>query len=149
MSVTFKAAGRRPLLDDGHCWTASWTLGGGGGDNLQFLVFKKKPFRSRGSHLKPLSFHQALEASGGPAGRIQDDLCQGRHLQRGVCPFCTVNQDRRPLPTHTPPTHTFTGLGDLEALPEGDLGVEQQSRTFPLLTCLYTGPPGRRWSGSP
>lgn len=43
-------------------------------------------------NLKPLSLHQTLEAFNGPAGRIQDDLSQGRHLQGGVCPFCSVNK---------------------------------------------------------
>lgn len=45
------------------------------------------------AHLQPLSFHQALKASNGPAGWIQDDLSQGSHLQRGVCPFSTVNKN--------------------------------------------------------
>lgn len=48
--------------------------------------------------LQPLSFQQALKASDGPAGWIQDDLSQGSHLQRGVRPFSTVNKNRRSLP---------------------------------------------------
>lgn len=43
-------------------------------------------------HLEPLSLHQALEASDGPAGWIKNDLSQGGHLQGGVCPFCTMNE---------------------------------------------------------
>lgn len=53
------------------------------------------------AHLKPLSFHQALKASDGSTGWIQDDLCQGSHLQCRVHPFCAMNKNRRPLPKTT------------------------------------------------
>lgn len=48
-------------------------------------------------YLQPLSLHQALEAFDGPAGRIEDDLSQGGHLQGGVCSLCTVNKNWRSL----------------------------------------------------
>lgn len=44
------------------------------------------------ANLEPLSLHQTLEAFNGPAGRIQDDLSQGHHLQGGVCPLCSMNK---------------------------------------------------------
>lgn len=50
------------------------------------------------AHLEPLSLHQALEASDGPAGWIKDDLSQWGHLQGGICPFCTMNKHWCSLP---------------------------------------------------
>lgn len=52
----------------------------------------------REAHLEPLTLQQALESSDGPAGRIENDLSQGGHLQGGVCPFCTVNEHWSALP---------------------------------------------------
>lgn len=49
-------------------------------------------------YLQPLPLHQGLEASDGPAGRIQDDLSQWGHLQGGVRSFCAVNENWSPLP---------------------------------------------------
>lgn len=63
-----------------------------------FFFFLKENIWVIIAHLQPLSFHQALKASDGPAGWIQDDLSQGGHLQRGVRPFSTVNKNRRSLP---------------------------------------------------
>lgn len=62
------------------------------------------------AHLQPLSLHQALKASDGPAGWIQDDLSQRSHLQGGVCPFSTVNKNRRSLPETATITVCRTGF---------------------------------------
>lgn len=51
-----------------------------------------------GPCLQPLSLHQALEASDGSAGGIEDDLSQRCDLQGGVCTLCAVDQHRRLLP---------------------------------------------------
>lgn len=76
------------------------------------LFFKWKTFGSQLAHLKPLSFHQALKASDGSTGWIQDDLCQGSHLQCGVRPFCAMNKNWRPLPKTTQ-TQFFTAASFL------------------------------------
>lgn len=73
-------------------------------------------------HLQPLSLHQPLEASDGPAGGIQDDLGQGGDLQGGVCPLRAVNQHRRPLPETSRTGHGHQRQADYAATNQAEGG---------------------------
>lgn len=105
-------------------------------------------------YLQPLSLHQALEASDGPAGRLQYDLSQGGHLQGGVCSFCTVNKNWRPL---SETKHDGTWLWDETKRDGIAYGISlsiywsriNMTSKLCSLTCRCTGQPGRQWWGSP